>query len=247
MHVEQNSISDHEFYKINKFAEDNLIKSFTLDSYGRICTTDGVEILDFQERVLPVKFGSVKRGFEIFNSNIITLDGCPDSCSFFRVHDCNITNLVGGPSDVPDFYSISDSKGLLTSLSGIPKKLNILTLNTKSTHIDVDVSKIEISFGLNITIDALSVIDICKVFKFNNVELKIFSGNFNRSINILDILRIEGLRSISFKGFGDDTLTKVFSNEIQRQPNPKKRNLLRVAQELSNVGYHHLTIARQSH
>lgn len=71
---------------------------------------------------IPVKFRKVIGNFHIEGGNKITsLEGCPEECQDFRVYDCEIKNLKGGPKIVRGNYDVQGTP--ITSLEGSPEEI----------------------------------------------------------------------------------------------------------------------------
>jgi hypothetical protein len=133
----------------------------------------------------------------IYGKKINSLEGSPTHCTEFSVSDTSITNFVGGPQVVDQFSAWRDLHNL-TSYEGAPKQVN------------KDVMLIALP----------SMANFDKHFPFVGGELCIEVGE-NLPSRMLSILKVKGLRKISFTNNGGllRDLTNIF-NEYYGQGMP---------------------------
>ncbi len=113
-----------------------------IDADGQVSAT-GVDALNKNFRTvdgkltstLPVKFGYVRRHFNVSQSNLKSLEGCPYTVEgSFKCQENKLTSLEGGPTEVFGAYVCSDNP--LRTLQGAPVHIRgeFLLLDTNITN-----------------------------------------------------------------------------------------------------------------
>lgn len=225
-----------------------IIRWLTSNNIQEFKIHDGTNIVDVYKGVslnktynhdigkhLPVKFGDVNGGFNLDMIGVESLIGCPNKCKFINCSRTNISNFngIGTTSSV-----IATRCQDLTSLDGLPNKLDTLDISYCDSLNDIN--------GLPEKIGTLIISkSFCQHIKgmrkrTGTIKKVILAGDISEYQDIVGLLNINGLTNIEIhNGF---KISSILNDEIIRQPVSKKRNLLKVAYDLSNAGYHHLTV-----
>lgn len=118
-----NEIDRHPASKSEKL----LLKYFRIEGEFKINNDDSITINGncFLKKLnqftkLPIKFELITGIFNIADSHLTTLEGCPKEIgSSFRCHNNDLTSLIGGPETVGSHYQCITNN--ITSLDGLPK------------------------------------------------------------------------------------------------------------------------------
>ena len=98
---------------------------FTIDINGNV----NLAYAEFTDGKLPdyIQFNYVKKSFNICDTNIISLKGCPKECEEFHCFNCcSLTSLEFSPKKCNDFDCGHTS---ITSLEGAPEKCKNFSCN----------------------------------------------------------------------------------------------------------------------
>ena len=99
-----------ENYKVNCDSTFENPINFRKNMYGDGMTIDVdgyVNLEKFSEKELPwyIKFGKVSNSFDVSNSALTSLKGCPIECDIFYCKNCqNLKSLKGAPSKCREFH-----------------------------------------------------------------------------------------------------------------------------------------------
>jgi hypothetical protein len=177
---------------IKQFLDSHRIKNYTIRPDSTVDVTSNVDLTRFKGTSLPVQFGKVSGYFDCSNTQIISLEGAPQSVgSDFYCHNTKITSLEGAPQSVGGNFSCHNTP--ITSLEGAPQSVggNFYCHNTKITSLEGAPQSVGGNFS-------------CCSTKITSLEgaPQSVGGNFycdNTLLRgLLRLLDIQGLKRIGF-------------------------------------------------
>ena len=159
--------------RISAWLKDHLINKFTIEDDLTVNVKESVTIHDYKHPTLPVKFGTIKGSFMIFNSSITSLKNGPDTIEgdYLVIDGCQITSLDDFPTKVknitlhnlPKLTQIKANKRVIVqdqfAVGGCPIK--------NLDGIDGVISCAELVMAVPIIGDVLNVMEIPKLKKVN--------------------------------------------------------------------------------
>lgn len=227
------------YVETKKWLDNIGIKDYTINDETLVVDApNGVIIVNNAITSLKVKFGNCGdwRMFQISCPKLNTLVGTPDHVKALSCRGTKIKNFVGLNS-VEQIYA--EKLKYLKSFEGLPNKVEIIDIYGSCYGVESITNFPKTITGtLYIGIDFKWIPSLYK--HMDELHSIILWGDHRIYDNILPLLRIKGISLIKFAS--SSALSDILNAEINRQPDPRKRNLLKVAQELSNAGFHHLTV-----
>jgi hypothetical protein len=119
--VAQPPITIEQHAAIEKWLRFHKIKKWTIKDNGVVDVNDKVNILHMLEHELPVQFGTVMGSFDIFNTGLSTLKGCPKFVGgYFDCGNTMISSFEHAPLQTRNFMC---NNVPITSFSGIHRVL----------------------------------------------------------------------------------------------------------------------------
>lgn len=190
-----------------------------------------------QMKQIPVKFNNVFGSFNVsYCRNLKSLIGSPNKTKTISCNNTSIDSFVGlGDVDCV----IASDIDTLSSFNGLPTTLSFLNIDGSCNNITslLYFPKI-IKNSLHIGSDFR--FSYCLYRHSIEINKIVICGDVNKFYGIVNLLNVGGVNAIEIAE--NIKVESIMSEEIKRQPNPKKRNILKVSQELSNAGFHHLTV-----
>lgn len=227
-------------------AFDNLRKYFAYSIYakptvenGVVSCTDSIR-LKFQSELekLPVEFFSIDVGFDVSNSKLKSLEGCPKIVDgYFKAERTNITNLKGAPVTVNASFTCSNNSQLI-SLEGAPKYVG--------GNFSCDHTNIRNFRGVNMVVDGNFRCINTSIEEFNaeylSIKKKLYL-TYHEDIHLLGILKIKDLQNVTFIALDSDTDTSYdiehteLTEILHKYLHTGTRGMLSCAIEMIKAGY----------
>ena len=130
--------------KIEEWLKKYKITNYTINSDFTIDVNSKVDLSRYPDKEFPeyIKFNIIRGVFNVSNSNLTSLKGCPNKCNIFYCNHCNnLTSLEGAPNRCRSFYCNHCNN--LTSLEGAPKECIIFSCHDcKCDFSKEDVKKV---------------------------------------------------------------------------------------------------------
>lgn len=186
---------------------------------------------------IPVRFGKVNGEFNVSdNPKLESLAGSPAKAVCIMCDSTNIKNF-DWLGDINFVYAKNIKS--LESFKGLPTRLTSLNIQHSCENVhSFDHFPTTVSGYLSISHD-FRFTDILHKHS-NDIGNIVLCGSGKSYGCILYFLHINGIKNIIFSH--NRMVSDILNKEISCRPNPKKRNLLRIAHELSNAGFHNLTV-----
>ena len=88
--------------KIEEWLKKYKITNYTINSDFTIDVNSKVDLSRYPDKEFPeyIKFNIIRGVFNVSNSNLTSLKGCPNKCNIFYCNHCNnLTSLEGAPKE----------------------------------------------------------------------------------------------------------------------------------------------------
>jgi hypothetical protein len=109
-------------HQVEVWLNERGIGGYTIRPDGTVDVVGNVDLRYFKGTSLPVQFGKVSGYFDCSNTQIISLEGAPQSVGgYFDCSNTKITSLEGAPRSVGGNFSCGSTK--ITSLEGAPQSV----------------------------------------------------------------------------------------------------------------------------